>query len=102
MNGAHVAGISFKVFDTWLCSARLALLLLAAQAPLAIARGSETAAHPPRSNQAGSAPEQPYAKGTPTTCMGLPSIGSGLMRFITSALALTQPRFDPTRTQPPF
>ena len=27
---------------------------------------------------------------------------SGLIRFVTTALALTEPRFDQTRTQPPF
>ena len=46
MNRAHVAGISFKAFHTLLCGALLALLLLAAQAPLAIAQDSGTAAPP--------------------------------------------------------
>ena len=44
MNRAHFTGISFKAFRTVLCGALLALLLLAAQAPLAIAQDSGTAA----------------------------------------------------------
>ncbi len=44
MNRADVAGISFKAFHTLLCGALAALLLLAAQAPLAIAQDSGTAA----------------------------------------------------------
>ena len=34
-------------------------------------------------------------------CTGLPSQISGWMRLVTTALALTDPRFDHTRTQPP-
>ncbi|MGB8869020.1 MAG: CHAT domain-containing protein, partial [Rhodomicrobium sp.] len=51
MNRAHVAGISIKAFHTLLCGALAAMLLLAAQAPLAIAQDSGTAAPP-----AGAAP----------------------------------------------
>ena len=46
MKRARGAGISFKAFHTLLCGALLALLLLAAQAPLAIAQDSGTAAPP--------------------------------------------------------
>ena len=35
-------------------------------------------------------------------CTVLPSQISGLIRLVTTALALTEPRFDQTRTQPPL
>ncbi len=38
----------------------------------------------------------------PTMCTVLPSQISGLMRLVTTALALIEPRLDQTRTQPPL
>src|SRR5690606_7907009 len=48
------------------------------------------------------APMKPQWSGMPTTCTVLPSQMSGLMRLVTTALALTEPRFDHTRTQSPL
>ena len=44
---------------------------------------------------------KPQWSGIPTTWTGFPSQISGRMRFVTTAFALTDPRFDQTRTQPP-
>ena len=47
-------------------------------------------------------PVKPQWSGMPTTWTVLPSQISGAMRFVTTALARTEPRFDHTRTQPPL
>src|SRR5690606_5612467 len=46
-------------------------------------------------------PMKPKLSGSPTVWTGLPSMVSGLSRLVTTALPLTEPRFDQTRTQPP-
>ena len=48
------------------------------------------------------APMKPQWIGMPTMWTVLPSQVSGLIRLVTTALALTEPRFDQTRTQPPL
>ena len=42
---------------------------------------------------------KPQCSGMPTMWTVLPSQISGLMRLVTTALALTEPRFDQTATQ---
>ena len=66
MDRAHVAGISFKPSHTLLCGALLALLLLAVQAPLAIAQDRGTAALP--------APAEPGWLGIQSQALGMASI----------------------------
>ena len=53
-------------------------------------------------NPARAAPMKPQWIGMPTTWTVLPSHTSGVMRFVTTALARTKPRLLSTRTQPPF
>src|ERR1700733_134003 len=46
-------------------------------------------------------PVNPQCRGMPTMCTVLPSHINGWMRLVTTALALTEPRLDQTRTQAP-